>query len=98
MNEDMTKYLKQVMQKMCSYVDADYNKINFKEPQWFMKYEWNEGQTNEFKEWMIDLLTNNKEARIEIMNNPIKDKKRIEATVDFFIFNFGWKNKIEDNK
>jgi len=89
----MNKYLITILKKMCSVVGADYSKIDFKEAQWFWKYEWSQGQEDKFKEWMIKYLTDNKEARKFMMEYPRKTKKVIKKLVDEFIWNWGWKVK-----
>ena len=34
----MKKYLEIILRKQCDYVGADYNKIDFKKPEWFWDY------------------------------------------------------------
>lgn len=89
----MTKHLKIILTKMCEWVDADVNTLDFSEQEWYHKYTWADEQQNEFKAWMINYLKTNKEARYELMAFPNTDKKRIEKLVDEFIFNYGWVGK-----
>jgi len=93
MNENMTLHLKNILTKMCEYVNVDFNTIDFKEHEWFLKHAWTTNHENDFKEWMVDYLSNNKEAQKEIMNIETTDKKRINATVGFFLFTYGWKTE-----
>lgn len=87
----MSNHLKAILTKMCEWVGADYNTIDFSEQEWYYKYLWTDEQQNEFKAWMINYLKTTKEARYELLDNPITDKKRIEKAVNEFIFNYGWR-------
>lgn len=87
----MKQHLKAILTKMCEWVNADYNTIDFSEQEWYYKYAWTDEQQNEFKGWMINYLRKNKEARYELLAFSTTDKKRLEKAVNEFIFNYGWK-------
>ena len=87
------KYLKRILKKMCSYVNADYNKIDFKKPNWFLEYSWTLEQEYLFRKWLIRYLKRNKRARYSLMNVPTKDKFVLTKFVKEFVFNYGWKYK-----
>ena len=87
------KYLDIILKKMFSMVKADYSKFK-NEPNWFMKRSWTEEQQNKFRQWLIDYMTKNSEARQELMS--IRSKKFVNKFVDEFIFNYGWKIKKGD--
>jgi hypothetical protein len=88
------KYLKEILQTMCSFVGADYDKIDFTKQNWFWEYEWDIPKENTFVDWLTKYLTENKEARKELMLFPSKDKKEIEKWATDFVINYGWKLKI----
>lgn len=87
------KHLTKIMKKMFSYVKEKYTPEYCKKPEWFMKHTWTEKQENSFNDWMVEYLYNNKEAREEIMEHPIKNKKIIKELVSWFILDYGWKNE-----
>lgn len=83
-------YLEIIMMEMFNRVGRKYSKRITKMEDWFLKSSWKESEENEFAEWMVNLLYNHKEAREELMDRPIKDKKRIKEFVKYFLFNYGW--------
>jgi len=95
---NFSEHLKIVLKKMCEYVGADYDTIEWKNDKdpYYWKYEWSQEQENDFREWMIDYLMDNKDARLSLLEYPgTKNKKRIKKAVNFFIWNHGWKVKDE---
>ena len=69
---------------MCSRVEVDYDKVDFKAPRWFMDYSWSEEQERKFTKWLSNYLYNSKEARIELMGYAYKNKARcIQAAEEF---------------
>jgi hypothetical protein len=89
-------HLEEILRKMCEYVAADFDKINFKEERWFLKYTWSNDEENSFKEWLAKYFLENYKARKELLYLPrIKNKKYIYGVADHFIFNYGWKAKYE---
>ena len=86
-------HLRIILKEMCKRVGADFNKINFNKHEWFMKHTWTEKELMNFKEWFINYLYENTEARKEIMMFPLKNKMRIRRTASWFILDYGWKTK-----
>lgn len=87
----MNKYLKEILEVMCSFVGADYDKIDFTKQNWFMDYAWEKAKEDTFIFWLCSYMAKNKEARNELMAFPRKDKKSITKWADSFILNYGWK-------
>lgn len=87
------KHLTKIMKKMFSYVKEKYTPEYCKKPEWFMLHTWSEKQMNNFNDWMVDYLYNNKEAREEMMTFLRKNKKDIQIAVNWFILDYGWKNE-----
>ena len=85
--------LKEILKKMCEYVGADYDKIDFKKKLWFMEYEWSEEQEQEFIDWLTDYLYKNTEPRQHMMAFPMKNKKQCQLAANEFVSNYGWKTK-----
>jgi hypothetical protein len=85
------EHIKIILSKMCEIVGKKYEEIDFSSTNWFSNYSWDFETEMIFKNWMIEYLWNNKDARYEIMANPTRDKKEIKRVVEFFIFSYGWK-------
>ena len=76
---------------MCDVVGADYIKDMTPNVTGFdLMYSWTTEQKYEFTQWLSDYLYTNKEARFEIMNEPIRNKELCEITANAFVFNYGW--------
>jgi len=89
----MDKYLEKILKKMCKMVGADYDAIDFKSSNWFLTHSWTKKKQDSFRQWFIDYLSDNGEARKILMRFPKKDKKWVELAVDNFIFQYGWKEE-----
>jgi hypothetical protein len=89
------KYLKEILVEMCSRVGATYENINFKEHNWYGKYEWPREEEDSFKEWLYNYFKKNKEARKSLTNIFSPSKKALEKCVDMFTLNYGWKTKLD---
>jgi len=96
-NKELGKHVKIILKEMCKVVGADHNKIDFKEHNWFYKYEWTHEEENKFKDWMINYLKENAEARNEMLTVSSKNKKILEKAVAWWIFDYGWKVKDDPN-
>jgi len=90
----MSKYLKIVLKKMCEFVGADFNEINFSDDFWYEKFFWTYNEENHFKEWLYKYLKNNNLARKELMKIPSKNSDLIKKFIDDFVFEYGWKYKL----
>ena len=91
LREKFSKYLVIILKEMCKRVGADYEDIYFSKEGWFSKYEWTEKEYDDFKDWLVNYLYKNNEARKAIMEYPCKPKKRIKKVVDMFGLCYGWK-------
>jgi len=89
----MNKYLKKILEKMCNIIKVDYDDIDFKSPDWYLKHEWTDKQEDIFKEWLFKYLKDNKEARNNLMRFPSKTKMNLNKFIDNFLFNYGWSYK-----
>lgn len=90
----MKDKLLDVLKEMCKRVNVDYNKIDFKKPNWFLDYSWTEEEENDFSDWLVKQLSKDEELRQEVMDSfSWKDEKRLKKVADEFVFNYGWKLK-----
>lgn len=81
----------EVMNKMCNYVGITFKKLNPTKPEWYIKYAWTIEQQEDFKQWFINYIYINTNARKEIFPNITRSKKMITEAVDMFILQYGWK-------
>ena len=93
--KELEKHLTVILKKMCKSVGVDFDKINFKEDKWYLRYTWHEEEEKRFILWMTSYLYNNIEARKEIMSSPIKRMKFCKKAAEQFAWNYGWKVKTE---
>jgi len=94
----MNKYVEIILNEMCSRVNADYEHLDFKSPNWFMEYEWTEVEQDSFKKWLVDYLYNDTKVRKAICKFPIRTKRHLRKVADMFLFQYGWKIKDESNE
>jgi hypothetical protein len=93
--KEMNKYLKIILKEMCRRVGADFKKIDVTKKDWFMEYKWTVIEMADFKNWLVDYLYNNNEAREAIVEVNIKRKKHLKKVADMFTFTYGWSLKNE---
>jgi hypothetical protein len=79
-----------ILKKLCSFVGADFGKIDFSSNNWFMKHEWDSKQEEEFCEWMVKYLYDNATARKDITSCR-KNKMQLRKVARYFVFQYGWK-------
>lgn len=83
-----------VLKKMCSYVDADYDKIDFQEHNWYYKYTWSTIDEENFIDWLTYEVQKNNDVRKGLTSLPYRPgKKMARKFADHFNFMFGWKVK-----
>jgi hypothetical protein len=75
---------------MCQVINVDPDNVDFESQNWFQSHTWNNEQQEEFKKWLLDLLSTNIEARREFMKFPRKDKKSLEKFWQEFNLMWGW--------
>ena len=87
-----------IVSEMFRRVKAKRKDIDTTKPDWFMKHSWTEKEQDKFRDWMVEYLMENVEARREIMRFPSKNKERAKKVANMFVFNYGWKAKKENAK
>jgi len=75
----------------------EYDNININSKDWFMWYEWNDKQQEDYADWLYRKLWGDAKFRKEIMQFPIRKKKIIDNTVWQFILNYWLTLKKEDS-
>jgi len=86
----MKQHLEEILRKMCGFVGADFETINFKEKEWYLKYQWTAEQENEFKKWLYGYLKNHKKAQMELFETTLPPKL-LKKEVELFILSYGWR-------
>lgn len=82
----------EVLRKMCSYVNAPFEEIDFSNNQqpYYLQYKWTMEQEHEFKQWLLDLWTTDKKKQLAFFESPGTRRDIVKRKVDMFVFNFGW--------
>jgi hypothetical protein len=89
----MNKHTITVFQELFRRVGDEYSVEKTADDFWFNQHEWTEEEQKDFIKWLTDYLMVHKEARHELMRFPIRNKKKCEATAQWFSFQYGWKTK-----
>jgi len=87
----MNKHLEHIIKTMCMYANVDYDKLNVDDTFWFDTYSWLPETQDKFRNWLIEYMIENPQARKELMRVPTKNKKMVSRFVDMFILNYGFK-------
>jgi len=82
---------------MCSYVNVEYDDIDFNEDNWYWLYEWTQEEERDFIEWLSNEVKTNNTVRKEISCLPYRpSKSKSKLYAEHFNMMFGWKTKIEE--
>ena len=76
---------------MCRRVGADFERIDFKSPDWFAEYTWTLSQEEDYKKWFVEYLKSNAEARENLMEIKSTNPRFLEGCAREFVFDYGWK-------
>lgn len=98
MTDINNKHLKHILKEQCKRVGADFNKLDFSKEDWFEKYTWTEEEENNFKQWMMNYLKENKDARQDLMRVPSTNPIIIRGFTTSFILFCGWKYDKSNKK
>lgn len=90
MKDKFDKHMKKILKEMCKRVGAKYKEIDFLAEGWFNNYNWTQEEENDFKQWMVKYLDNNRDAFKEISNFDHYTKENVCKLVDEFVFFCGW--------
>ena len=93
----MTESLKFILEKMCSYVDVNFEDIDYTEDNWYWEYEWTQEDEADFIEWLANEIKTNNKVRKEVSNLPYRPSmKKASAFASHFNMMFGWKTKLKE--
>ena len=88
---NVDKFFEIYFRKICEYVDADYDKINFYDDEnWYKLYTWTNEDEISCAEWLCKFLTNNPELKKQLIAKKRISSKDLIKYVEYFIFEFGW--------
>ena len=85
----MKQCLDEILKKMCSYVNADFDSIDFKRTGWYLEHIWTAEQQEDFREWLIEYMKKHK--------RKLKIYKPVKAA-NWFILAYGWRCENEKIK
>lgn len=90
------KYHWIIFQKMYEAINLPFDNACVMDPDWSSKHSWTKEQKELFKQWYLDYLWNNKEARQEMIPRlslkESRKKKIIKESFCWFDMNYGWKD------
>lgn len=81
-----------ILMKMCEFADADFDKVDFKADEWYLKHTWTRGQETKFIKWLAKLIKKDNKVRFEITTLPYRPSMKSCMDVAFwFNMTWGWK-------
>ena len=83
-------WLVRVLRHMFKEVGAVFDEDEVRKPDWYLKHTWTKRQEEDFAVWLRKTLKK---------QHPWKyrPEKLLKQDIDFFILNYGWKVKEEDD-
>ena len=93
---DFDPNIQEILEEMCNRVGMTIQDVDFDDDKWFSRKQWTELEQEDFKEWLVSYLKNNKTAKMSVINNARPSKKKLQEVADWFITQFGWTQKQED--
>ena len=97
-HEEISKGMRFVLEKMCTYVDANLDEIDLHEDGWYQQYEWSKEDEEDFTQWLVDKFRNNNNVRKDVTTLPYRPTiARAEMAASWFILYCGWKTKQEND-
>jgi hypothetical protein len=78
-NPSYLSYVEEVVQEMCNRVGANYNSIDFEEPNWYLQYSWTKEEEQSFQDWLVNYL-----------RKKGYPKKWAEKDASIFLLHCGW--------
>jgi hypothetical protein len=83
--------------KICEYVNADYDKIDFYNDCWYDKYKWSNKDEIDCENWLFNLIINDVDLKKLLFNKKRITKKDVKKFVEHFVFDYGWKSSDNEN-
>jgi len=84
-------YLMYILDHMCEMVGTSYCEIDFNCKDWYTKHTWEIEDEAKFKQWLVDYLMSNTQARKAITSCYRPSKWCVSRAADMFIFLYGWR-------
>ena len=75
---------------MFNTVGAIYQPKYVITPGWFKNYWWTGTEEEEFKQWLLLRLVDNKKLRRAMLNGTVTSKKIMVRAINDFLLNYGW--------
>ena len=81
--------IEKVLRRLCEYVNASYDEIDFTEEDWYLKYRWSVEDETRFKQELLKDIVKNKEDYKDFIDVSAS-KQKLEKAIDSFILCYGW--------
>ena len=99
----LTGHTRIIFKEMCRRVGADISAVEKgfvsspeHDSKWYTRYSWSEEEEMNFVEWLADYLYNSGEARREITNSGLRNKRHLRRVANEFVFIWGWRYKDKE--
>lgn len=77
------KHSEEILKKMCEWVNADPDSVDWEDREWFLQHTWTAEQEQKFIDWVADFLIKHRYTRL--------GKKFARSQASMFVANYGWK-------
>jgi FKBP-type peptidyl-prolyl cis-trans isomerase (trigger factor) len=91
-------HLRIILQKMFENTSIEYSDEYVQSDNWYLNYQWTEEQEQEFINWLANYLSENADAREELLYSKVKSKKMCGLAAKQFVTFFGWTMDLKKEK
>jgi len=91
-------HLRIILQKMFENTSIEYSDEYVQSDNWYLDYQWTKEQEQEFINWLANYLSENADAREELLYSKVKSKKMCGLAAKQFVTFFGWTMDLKKEK
>ena len=92
MDEISTEHSKEILNKMCEWINIDPKTVDWTDREWFTQHTWTAEQEQKFIDWVAGFLLEKKYVRGPISRT---NKKTAHHQATKIVANYGWKTQSE---
>lgn len=91
--EEFSTGLVKILREMCDRVNANYDEIDFQEPDWYLKHEWTMDEQLDYQLWLEHHRDKDVHKVLNYIGTSKADRQR---KASMFVAFYGWKTKTEE--
>lgn len=94
----ISTHLRIILQKMFENTGIEYSDEYVQSDNWYLDYQWTDKQEQEFTDWLANYLSENADARKELLYSTVKSKRMCSLAAKQFVTFFGWAMNLKKEK